>query len=200
MLTTFSVDFTSGNACSVIEGWKVGEVAAAARQCGLEAGVAGGAVLLGFGSPTEAQIAACVARMAAALSAAYEDRNARNYNPQGWWQAACGGCSVEPSNFLMFFESSRKHVETKATLDYAPLDSVTVSLFGKYAKDNYPTNNYGLRNNTNFTIGPDVSWQATKDLSFHAYYTYQQLFFLQSSIGPPDPLVRNRASGPRRRM
>ena len=52
----------------------------------------------------------------------------------------------------------------------------------KYAKDVYPEGTYGLRNNHNLSVGPDISWQITPSLSAHAYYTYQQIFYDQSSI------------------
>ena len=116
------------------------------------------------------------------LSVMHEDRDAHAYNAQGWWKATCNGCSVEPSNLVMFSEASRKHDEVKTTLDYSPVNNITLSFSGKASKDTYPSGKVGLRNNNNLNIGPDVSWQVSKLLSLHAYYNYQQLFFTQGSI------------------
>jgi len=116
------------------------------------------------------------------ISVAHEGRWAQNYNSDGWWKAACNNCNAEPSNFLMFMEASRQHDEAKGMLDYQPTPGVTASLFIKMAKDNYPAADIGLRNNTNFSVGPDVSWQASKTVNLHAYYTFQRIYNDQSSI------------------
>ncbi len=118
----------------------------------------------------------------ASLGVAHEDRWAENYSSQGWWQAACGGCNAEPSNFLMFFEASRKHDEVRGTLDTQPFATVSASMIAKFSKDTYPSGDLGLRSNYNLAVGPDVSWQVSSAVSAHAYYTYQQIYYNQSSI------------------
>ncbi len=120
------------------------------------------------------------------LSAAHEQRWASNYNQEGWWNVSCGGISgcgqTELKSLVMYSEASRTHDEVKSLLDFQPLDSVSVSLMGKVAKDSYPTNSSGMRSNYNASIGPDISWQVSKEMSVHAYYTYQQIYYNQSSI------------------
>ncbi len=124
------------------------------------------------------------------ISGAYENRWAQAYNPNGIWNvidtAPTVGASIDgqhnPSNFVMFYEASRKHTEVKATLDATPFDTVAVSLMGKVSRDTYPTNSVGMRNNHNLSIGPDVSWEVSKAFSVHAFYTYQQLYFDQSAL------------------
>jgi MtrB/PioB family decaheme-associated outer membrane protein len=124
--------------------------------------------------------------MFASLSYAHQDRNAHNYNPQGWWQAVSGpGIApgdAEPTNFVMFFEASRKHDEVKAMVDLSPDETVTASFIVKFSNDRYPDTTYGLRNNHNLSVGPDVSWQPTKRITAHAYYTYQQIYYDQASV------------------
>ena len=125
------------------------------------------------------------------ISGAYEDRWAHAYNPNGIWNvidagSTVGGASVDaqhdPTNFVMFYESSRKHAEIKTMLDASPFDNVSVSLMGKMSRDTYPSNAVGMRNNRNLSIGPDVSWEVSKAVSVHAFYTYQQLYFDQSAV------------------
>jgi hypothetical protein len=82
----------------------------------------------------------------------------------------------------MFYEASRKHDEVRTTLDISLINNVMASLVAKGAKDTYPSGNYGLRSNYNVSVGPDVSWQASTSVNLHAYYTYQQIYYNQSSI------------------
>jgi len=119
--------------------------------------------------------------LAGSISYSHEDRTAHNYNVNGWWADACNSCNTEPANFLMFFEASRKHDEVKATIDASLLPGLNVSLMGKGAQDTYPNASLGLRNNTNVSVGPDISWQVSPRLNLHAYYTYQQIFYDQAS-------------------
>ena len=83
---------------------------------------------------------------------------------------------------LIYFEASRRHDELKGTLDMSPTHTMTTSLMAKFSNDAYPGGQYGLRNNHNFSIGPDVSWDITPAISSHAYYTYQQIFYDQASL------------------
>jgi MtrB/PioB family decaheme-associated outer membrane protein len=119
------------------------------------------------------------------ISASHEQRWASNYTPYGWWTAACGGptsCkNVELGSLVMYSEASRQRNDVKGTLDFTPTDSISISLFGKGAKDTYPANKSGLRSNYNVSVGPDVSWRVSKTLTAHAFYTYQQIFYNQSS-------------------
>jgi len=118
-----------------------------------------------------------------ALSYSHQDRNAHN-NVDGntWALLTGGGVSPNPAGMLMYFEASRKHDEVKGTLDYSPLNAVSGTLMVKFANDHYPDSTYGLRNNHNLTIGPDVSWQVAPAINTHAYYTFQQVYYDQSSL------------------
>jgi hypothetical protein len=87
-----------------------------------------------------------------------------------------------PTGALMYFEASRRHDEVKGTLDYSPLHNLTTMFMVKFSNDFYPDDQYGLRSNHNFEIGPDVSWQPTPTMNLHAYYTFQQIYYNQNSI------------------
>src|SRR5664279_4414871 len=93
-----------------------------------------------------------------------------------------GGVEPDISGFLMYYEASRKHDEVKGTLDLSPIHSLNTTLMAKISKDTYPDTLYGLRNNFNFQIGPDVSWDIAPGLNAHSYYTYQQVYYEQSSL------------------
>ena len=116
-----------------------------------------------------------------ALSYSHQDRDAHNYNNNTTW-AMLGESARDPATFLMYFEASRKHDDVKAMIDLSPINNLTASLMVKYSSDRYPDSSYGLRNNHNLVIGPDVNWQVTPNLSAHAFYNFQQIYYEQSSL------------------
>lgn len=115
------------------------------------------------------------------LSYSHQDRDAHNYNTNLWWTLV-GEAAAEPRGLVIYFEASRKHDDVKATVDLSPLNNLTATLLVKFSDDRYPDTTYGLRNNHNIVVGPDVFWQATPTLSAHAFYTFQQLYYEQSSL------------------
>jgi len=124
-----------------------------------------------------------------ALSYSHQDRSARNYNPvtspnsiPATFQFLGITGQFDQAGLLVAYMAPRKRDEVKATVDLAAFGNVSASLIAKFANDTYPESTYGLRNNRNITVGPDVNWQATPALNFHAYYTYQQLFRQQDSL------------------
>jgi MtrB/PioB family decaheme-associated outer membrane protein len=116
-----------------------------------------------------------------ALSYSHQNRNGHNYTSNLTW-ALLGVNQFDTFGFRTFFDVSRTRDEVKGTLDLSPADNLTASLMVKYANDTYPDGSYGLRNNRNISIGPDISWQAAPALSVHAFYTYQQLYYNQASV------------------
>ncbi len=118
-----------------------------------------------------------------ALSYSHQDRDAHNYNSAAWWTLLePTGSNREPAGFLMYFEASRIHDEVKGSLDVSPTNAITGSLMVKFSNDRYPNSVYGLRNNHNLVVGPDVAWQISPSLSAHAFYSYQQLYYEQASL------------------
>ena len=117
------------------------------------------------------------------LSYSHQDRDAHNYNSAQWWgQLQPAGNNREPTGFLMYFEASRVHDDVKASFDYSPSHDLTGSLMVKYSNDRYPDSVYGLRNNHNLVVGPDITWQPSSSFTAHAYYSYQQLYYEQASL------------------
>ncbi len=117
------------------------------------------------------------------LSYSHQDRDAHNYNNGNTFSLLSGtGVGPDISGFLMYFEASRKHDEIKGTLDVSPSHVVTTTLMVKYSNDVYPIGQYGLRNNHNIEVGPDVSWQITPVTNMHAYYTFQQIYYGENDL------------------
>jgi MtrB/PioB family decaheme-associated outer membrane protein len=126
-----------------------------------------------------------------ALSYSHQDRDAHNYTNGNTFSLLSGtGVGPDITGFLMYFEASRKHDEVKGTIDVSPTHDLTTTLMAKFSNDVYPGGQYGLRNNHNIQVGPDISWQPTPALSGHAFYTFQQTFYdtndlYQSGTFPP---------------
>jgi len=114
------------------------------------------------------------------LGVSHEDRRANNYGRNNPWQAL-GIAENEFFGFVNYYLASRRREEVKTTIDYAITNNLTATLIGKADVDTYPNSQLGLKDNNNFSIGPDLSYQIASNMSVHGYYTYQMLFFNQSS-------------------
>jgi MtrB/PioB family decaheme-associated outer membrane protein len=118
-----------------------------------------------------------------ALSYSHQDRDANNHaNGNTWMFFTNGGVEPDITGTVMYFEASRTHDEVKATLDFSPIHSLNTTVMTKFSHDSYPGTTYGLRDNHNFLVGPDVSWDVSAAVNAHAYYTYQQIYYEQSSL------------------
>jgi MtrB/PioB family decaheme-associated outer membrane protein len=123
-----------------------------------------------------------------ALSYSHQDRDAHNYVNNNTWDLLGANTAASPTNiadptgFLVYFEASRVHDDVKGSLDVSPTDTLTASLMAKFSSDRYPWNTYGLLNNHNIEVGPDVSWQVTPALMAHGFYTFQQIYNDQSNL------------------
>lgn len=117
------------------------------------------------------------------LSYSHQNRDANNSLDGNTWNLLTGGAvGGNPTGFVLFFEASRIHDEVKSTIDVSPSHAISAELMVKFAKDRYPDSTYGLRNNTNLEVGPDVDWQVLPNLNAHAYYTFQQIYYDQASL------------------
>ena len=82
---------------------------------------------------------------------------------------------------MNYYQASRTREELKGMVDYAITNNLTATLIGKADIDVYPNSLLGLKDNTNFSVGPDISYQIASNMSVHGYYTYQMIFFNQNS-------------------
>ena len=80
-----------------------------------------------------------------------------------------------------------------ARLDIAPAGKLSGGLFLKYTDERFhyskiPNNGIpgdwnlvghgeGVKRDYNFTVGPDLTWRPQDGLDFHAFYTYERIFF-----------------------
>ena len=111
----------------------------------------------------------------------HEDREAGNYNRNAAWVALGQSTLNEFAGFVNYYEASRKREEVKGTIDFPIGPKMTATVMGAADYDRYPNSALGLRNNNNFSIGPDFTYQFASNLSAHGYYTYQMIFFDQAN-------------------
>lgn len=79
----------------------------------------------------------------------------------------------------MFYLAARTQDEVKANVNYVWSDSVVTSLGGKYTNNNYPTSFFGVNQDHVLSVGPDVSYSPTKDITTHLFYNYEEVFIDQ---------------------
>lgn len=124
------------------------------------------------------------------LKYTHANRTAQNYNPSGTWSYLCNGtgdCESEPVGMVLFYLATRTRDEVKGMLDWSLNEKLDGSLMVRFANDQYPDSTYGMRSNYNLSIGPDVSYNLGHNLSLHAFYTFQQIYFDQNSVYSRSP-------------
>jgi MtrB/PioB family decaheme-associated outer membrane protein len=144
---------------------------------------------------TDSQVAATIRSavlddVTTSLRYLHQDRWAGEYNPGAAFALLGLPTTRDYYGFYDYYLASRRRDEMKATVDYAPgpespflrLPGLTISMQGKFDYDYYPTSALGLKSNNNISIGPDISYEPSDEWSFHAFYTYQQLFFNTNSL------------------
>jgi len=120
----------------------------------------------------------------AALKYTHSNRVAQNYNTNGTYSYLCNGtpCESEPVGMVLYYLASRTRDEVKSTIDWSPNEKITGSLMVRYADDQYPDTTYGMRSNTNLSVGPDITYQISPALMVHGFYTFEQIYFNQNSL------------------
>src|SRR5208282_3298423 len=109
-------------------------------------------------------------------------RDAHNYNQFAPWAYINNGTNEDFNGLFKYFEASRNRDEVKGMLDFEPDHSLSGSFMIKYDNDDYPQSTLGLRSNDSISLGPDLTWQPTDDLTLHGYYTYQRVFYNQNDV------------------
>ncbi len=104
------------------------------------------------------------------------------------WQALGG--SPEPS--LAYYQAPMTSDGAKLRLDYTPNQDTSVGVFGKFTQDHYHNPGYnpltgagytGTSMDRNITAGPDASYRLNQDVSLHAFYTFERIFFANNGNG-----------------
>lgn len=100
-----------------------------------------------------------------ALYAETSERDGSNYRPE-----------VNENPFMRkYYLADRDRNKVGATVDYMPADNLNLSLSADYIKDDYDNSEVGLTEATEPTYTLDASYQPTRDVTTHAYYTREDI-------------------------
>ncbi len=120
------------------------------------------------------------------LSFDHSDRQANDYNGANPWMFI--GYTTNENKPIAFHEATRIRDDLKGRLSLPQWDQVQVDLTGRYVREYYPRNDFGLDNDDSIVVGPDISYTPTKDITTSVYYTYQKIFrdlrgFASATVG-----------------
>ena len=118
----------------------------------------------------------------ASLGYSHAIRDAGHYNQNAPWNFLNNGANLDFNGLFKFFEASRTRDEVKGTLDFSPDHSLSGAFMIKYDNDDYTRSTLGMRNNDSISLGPDLTWQPTDDLTLHGYYTFQRVYYNQNDV------------------
>jgi hypothetical protein len=127
------------------------------------------------------------------LTYQYADRNGTLVYGRAWGNLENGTPEIYDTPSGAYYQAPMDSNSVTARADYAPSGDLSGGFFLKYANENYhypaipstaPTGDWtlvghgeGIRQDYNLTVGPDVNWRPNEDLTVHAYYTYERIFF-----------------------
>ena len=119
----------------------------------------------------------------ASLGYTHSVRRADNFCGTCGWLSL--GHSENQNNLQSYNLASRTRDEIKATLTEQPMDDLSIGFVGKFYNNNYPNTIVGMTNSHNLEAGVDVAYQATKDITAHAFYNFEEIFFDQRGLQSP---------------
>jgi MtrB/PioB family decaheme-associated outer membrane protein len=74
-----------------------------------------------------------------------------------------------------YYLADRDRSKVGTLIDYMPADNLSLSLRADYIKDDYDNSDVGLTESIQPTYTLDVSYQPTRDITTHAYYTREDI-------------------------
>ncbi|HSE93066.1 MAG TPA: MtrB/PioB family decaheme-associated outer membrane protein [Methylomirabilota bacterium] len=75
-----------------------------------------------------------------------------------------------------FDQGERDRQQLDLTLQFTPLDTVTLTANGMWRNDDYLGGQFGLRDATTWSAGFDVSWSPTERVALFAGYVYEYIY------------------------
>ncbi|GEM_PF-1831961 len=119
----------------------------------------------------------------ASLGYTHSVRRADDFCGLCGWQSL--GHAENQRNLMSYNLASRTRDEIKATLAEQPMDDLSIGFVGKFYNNNYPNTIVGMTNSHNLEAGIDVAYQPTKDITAHAFYNFEEIFFDQRGLQSP---------------
>ncbi len=115
---------------------------------------------------------------------AYSERKADDYrepelNPVG--SSSNVGAYSELPGYRQFFVADRNRDKFRSALNYQASNALSLQAGLDYNKDKYPSQ-YGLNESTGWVLNLDAAYAANENLSFNAYYSYEDMKATQNSL------------------
>ena len=121
------------------------------------------------------------------LGASSDDRHSSLYNGAYAWSVLGDNQSnqVDANGMKHYLEAPRRRNTYNGELAWTPNAKLSLSASGNYFDEKYGQTLYGLtRSHGGFADG-DINFEPTKTLATHAFYTYQETFYLlQDRVTP----------------
>jgi Putative outer membrane beta-barrel porin, MtrB/PioB len=121
------------------------------------------------------------------------DRTGNVVYGRAWGNLESGSPEIEGTPSGAYYQAPMTSDSVVFRSDYAPLGNVSAGVFLKYVNEQFhyssvPTSGTsgdwnlvgmgeGIKRDYNLTIGPDISYRPSQEVSLHLYYTYEQIFF-----------------------
>ena len=127
------------------------------------------------------------------LTYEYADRSGKIFYGWPWGHLEEGEPEVFGTPSGAYYQVPMKSNSVTLRFDVAPEGKFSGGFFLKYAEERFHYSSIpntgvagewnlvghgeGIKRDYNFTVGPDISWRPKDGLDFHAYYTYERIFF-----------------------
>jgi hypothetical protein len=127
------------------------------------------------------------------LTYEYADRSGKIFYGWPWGHLEEGEPEVFGTPSGAYYQVPMKSNSVTLRFDVAPEGKFSGGFFLKYADERFHYSSIpntgvagewnlvghgeGIKRDYNFTVGPDISWRPKDGLDFHAYYTYERIYF-----------------------
>ena len=99
-----------------------------------------------------------------------------------------------------YYIADRDRLKVQGAANWTPTDELTFGAYGRYHKDDYDETVLGLTESTMTSLTGDASYQPSERVSYHLFYTYDDIDFEQAGLSfrggaSPTALVDFAATG-----
>jgi len=133
------------------------------------------------------------ADMLGRLTYEHSDRNGSLIYGTAWGNLEGGDPETYSTPSGAYYQAPMTSDSITLRGDYAPTGNLSGGLFVKYVDEHFhypsipstaPSGDWtlvghgeGITQDSNLTVGPDINYRPAEDISLHAYYTYEQIYF-----------------------
>jgi MtrB/PioB family decaheme-associated outer membrane protein len=90
-----------------------------------------------------------------------------------------------------FFIADRDRFQVNGSINYMPSETVVLSIFGHLTQDSYDKTQLGLTDSNTYSTTFDASYNPSKAVTYHAFYTFESLDYMQSGLSHSNNVPAN---------